>query len=278
MPDLDEEDVMMRTRLSATLAAGLAIMVPAPALATIGRIIGGPGGTPFELRCPAGTMAVGINAHAGAWIDGLSLLCSTSRRDGREPTQAVGSDHSSVQEAYCPRGSSIRGVGATFTNGQGLEREYLNSLNVFCDGGRTPCIDTGEGCSWISDTSGPFSAADPRISETLFCPEDEVLVGLVGQAGKYVDAIGAICGPGPGTIGRDRPLADERTPPSAYQDRGDPTIGEALEVTPPVQALPTSPNPDVNAGPTLPASSVPTTQNVSDGLQRNLPPPVESPR
>ena len=249
-----------------------------PVSATITNVIGGPGGTPFELRCPAGTVTVGVRAHAGAWIDGLRLLCSTNRRGGRQTTNAVGSDHSAVQEVYCRRGAAGRGISMTFTNGQGLEQEYLNSLQIGCSDGGRLCVDTGEGCLYIPDTAGPFSAPDPRLSTSIYCPADEVLVGLVGRAGKFVDAVGAVCRPGPGVIGDDRAaVSDLRSPKPAYQDIGKQQIGDSMGRSAPAQVIPTSPNPDVNSAPLSTVSPIPVTQNAADGMQRNVPPPIEPP-
>lgn len=262
-------------RVIGSVAIAAVLGTAAPASATITERIGGPGGTDFELRCPEGSIAVGARAHAGAWIDGLMLLCSDGRR-GREATQSVGSTHSSVQESYCPRGDAVRSLWFTFTNGQGLEREYLNSLIMSCTSGREACIETGDGCDEIADKGSAFDAPDPRFRDFISCPEDEVLVGVAGRAGKHVDAIGAICGPGLGAV---RSADGERQAPRpAYQDMGEQQVGDGPSMNAPVQALPSSPNPDVNASPTLPPPSIPVTESVTQGMQRNTPPPIEQPR
>lgn len=265
----------MRIAGSIVIAAMLGAVATMPASATITERIGGPGGTDFEVRCPDGSIAVGARAHAGAWIDGLMLLCSDGRR-GRQTTQPVGSTHSSVQEAYCPPGDAVRWISATFTNGQGLEREYLNHLVMRCTSGREACIETGDGCSEIGDRGSAFDAPDPRLQESISCPPDEVLVGLVGRAGKHVDAIGAICGPGLGAI--EASDADRQALEPSYKDIGEQTVGGGMSMNAPVQAVPSSPNPDVNASPSLPPPSIPVTQSVSEGMKRNTPRPIEQPR
>lgn len=38
---------------------------------------GGEGGTPFEIRCPPGYVAVGLKGAAGIYLDAIQLLCAT---------------------------------------------------------------------------------------------------------------------------------------------------------------------------------------------------------
>ena len=38
--------------------------------------IGGAGGTPFEMICPPGSVAVGIRGGAGIYIDNFELVCA----------------------------------------------------------------------------------------------------------------------------------------------------------------------------------------------------------
>lgn len=213
----------------------------APAAATITNIVGGPGGQPFELRCPKDTIAVGLSANTGAWVDGLALLCSSNRRGLHRPTDYVGSTHSSRQEVYCPRGQAVTSLQTNFTNGHGLEREYLNGVAIRCAGEKWSrgCIDTGEGCSIIL---AEYLADRDRLSDdSFYCPEDEVLVGLVGKAGKSVDAIGAICGPTPGLVRLGSSAAGERaTEPSPYGEAGNTSVSDELKARAPVNAIPPS--------------------------------------
>lgn len=247
-----------------------------PAAATVTNIVGGPGGQPFELRCPKGTFAVGLTANTGAWVDALALLCS-NRRGLHRPTEYVGSTHSSRQESYCPRGQGVMSLRAIFTNGHGLEREYLNSISFSCDaleGAAAGCIDTGEGCKSFNDSENGL-----RLTDKFYCPKEEVLVGLVGRADKSVDAIGAICGPMPGMVRLGSSTAGERgTEPSAYGEAQNTNVSDELNARAPMNAVPTSPTPSADAALAVPATQPSIDTNVSKGMERNWPAPVEPPQ
>lgn len=198
----------MRNHLLTTVSAGVLVLFSGKADATITEVIGGPGGADFSLRCPKGSVAVGVAAHAGAWVDGVTLLCSTSRRGKRQETGWVGSTHSTIQEVYCPRQGVARGLKFTFTQGNGLEREYVNSIGVECDNATATetadqsCIDTGEGCRsfYAEKERVGINDLELRLTDSVWCPEDELLIGINGRADKAVRAIGAVCGPRPGVI------------------------------------------------------------------------------
>lgn len=254
------------------IAPVFGLLAATPATATITQVIGGPGGKPFELRCPPNSVAVGVAAHTGAWVDGLALLCSGETRGTRRSTELVGSSHSARQEAYCPGGKAAQALTANFTRGQGLEREYLNGIEIRCAGGGSRCINTGEACSYIM---GGLNQPD-RFPDRLYCPEDEVLIGLVGKAGKSVDAIGAICGPRPGAIRRSASAVAGAAGESAYKDVGTTTIGEEVGQSRENQIpVATSPTTDERLASQPP---VRTSTKAADGMQRNLPPPPDPPR
>ena len=86
----------MRNHLLTTISAGALVLFSGQAEATITQVIGGPGGGDFSLRCPKDSVVVGVAAHAGAWVDGVTLLCSTSRRGKRQDTGWVGGTHSTI--------------------------------------------------------------------------------------------------------------------------------------------------------------------------------------
>ena len=73
----------------------------------------------------------------------------------------------------------------TFTQGNGLEREYVNSIGVECNNVTAssyyqPCIDTGEGCgSFYSEKERiGINDLDLRLADTVWCPEQELLIGI----------------------------------------------------------------------------------------------------
>lgn len=207
-----------KLRFSLWSLAAVAVAAPQATSATVTQTIGGPGGQSFRLECGAGARLAGFRAQAGSWVDGLGLLCTRPGERTMEPVGWVGGQGGSVQEVYCSPGSAGLGLRFTFTNGRGLEREYVNAIALSCEKGNSGavCVDTGEGCSTFFDRDAPFSiginATDLRFPDSISCPVGEVLVGIVGRAGNFLNAVGAICGAGetataatPEVIRLDRP-------------------------------------------------------------------------
>jgi hypothetical protein len=187
------EEAMMLRRLMVLLGSASLVGMPSQAGATITETIGGPGGQPFELGCPKDQFAVGFRANTGAWIDRLALLCSTDLRGVRRAAGAAGGGRGHVQEIYCPSGAAMTGFVVTFTRGHGLTREYVDSAVIKCGAEFSGCISTGDGCFSRVGPDTLVTAGDLYLGDFIDCPEGEVMTGLVGRAGDYVDAVGAVC-------------------------------------------------------------------------------------
>lgn len=191
------------------------LLMPAasPARATITQQVGGPGGSGFTIECPAGQAVVGIKASAGAWVDGMAILCKPPIGD----MQAVGwagGQGGGPQEVYCTPGLYVRGIFMTFTRGNDLPREFVNTIGIACDGkgpmadlmAETHCILSGDKyhysgemlrtCS-VRQIGRPYQLTSLVNADALDCPGQEVLTGVHGRHGSYIDALGAICGPRP---------------------------------------------------------------------------------
>jgi hypothetical protein len=175
--------------------------------ATITQVIGGPGGSQFSIECPPGQGLVGLHASAGAWVDAIAPLCAAP---GGTPHQTgwAGGTGGAPQEIYCPEHEYVRSIYMTFTRGNDLPRQYVNTIGIRClsadgqvfDGG---CILSGDEdednfvYNWCSFRDGPVSVGWTIDADPVFCPADEVMTGVVGRSGSYVDALGAICGAKP---------------------------------------------------------------------------------
>ena len=191
---------MTRRQVITLLAAATGLLVTtASGHATMTEIRGGPGGSPFNLTCPAGQFLVGFQARAGGRIDALGILCapynaSTKRFDGinRDP-RMTGGKGGGPQESYCPPGEPMIGMRVVYTNGRGLDREYVNTVNLICPStnlrvGFDKCIQSGESCNL--DMRG-------RTSDQHMCQDEERATGIQGASGSAIDGMGLICGPLP---------------------------------------------------------------------------------
>lgn len=195
--------------LRACAFLALFVLIPTlPASATITQVIGGPGGSAFQMECPPSQAAVGVHAKAGAWVDGVGLLCKPAIGDVSRIGWAGGSG-GAPQEVYCPTDQRVTGIFLTFTRGNDLPRQFVNTIGLVCGTDAQPissatCILSGDSvdglilqkCSWRQGGGGLLSTLNVAADD-LPCPTGEVLTGLHGRYGDYVDALGAICGPRP---------------------------------------------------------------------------------
>jgi hypothetical protein len=215
--------------------------------ATILEPKGGPGGGPYTLECPTGWYVVGFAAKAGAWVDAVTVLCqkyiaSTGRlgdRRVRFPKHAGGAGISgALQEVYCPPGDPMIGVGLAHTRGGGLERQYVNTIDLFCESTNMNakadrCISTGEGCGYIPSkvVGGVIQTVGEYKYDQLKCPPEERVQGIHGGAGAFVDSIGLICAPL-----ATRPPPAAKSSPRPVRVTGRPKDGAATKSTrPPIQ-------------------------------------------
>jgi uncharacterized protein YkwD len=151
--------------------------------------VGGPGGRAFRQQCPKShPVLVGFKAQAGAWVDGLTPLCS--RPDGkgflvdRQDQSSLGGKGGKPRIANCvSQGDYVESLTVTvLQNGMVNSiavncRKILNSFETY-----TACLDTGQGCGGTQVTCGRGQAA----------------IGVHGRHGLFIDAVGLICGPIPG--------------------------------------------------------------------------------
>lgn len=164
-------DVMRRcARWSVVLVSVLVFFGPASA-AQQTEVVGGPGGTLFLDRPPAGVRVGAVAFGAGAWIDSVTVVYETpDGRRYRSPRHggATG-DPCVIPIAPDERILGIRGRYGTF----------IESVQFI----------TTKGLSRIC--GGPGGAGNYRID----VPPNHTFVGFAGRAGSYVDAIGLALAP-----------------------------------------------------------------------------------
>lgn len=198
-----------RRQAVATFAAAIVLFVATTtANATITEVKGGPGGGPYNLTCPAGQFLVGFRARVGAWVDAVGILCApfnttTKRLDGRNSDpRMTGGKGGGPAESYCAPGEPMKGIGLAHTRGGGLERQYVNTIDLFCESTNMDmkadrCIASGEGCGYIpSHTAGTIilRGVDYKYDQ-LKCPPEERATGIQGGSGAAIDSMGLICAP-----------------------------------------------------------------------------------
>lgn len=193
----------------------LPLAAPERSLATDLPIYGGLGGNTDREDCPKGSYLVGLEGSTDAWVDRVAPVCAPWLRG----SQAFGAP--SVRRSFgWSTGGNKREKRCTDT-GRSLaiqswwirllrsDDHYVQSIEMYCDSLPTPFpttnwgprLEFGTGPVVIYGdeivTGGPFSSQPPFQA----CPAGEVATGIRVRAGKYVDAIGLICGPVPARVG-----------------------------------------------------------------------------
>ncbi|MFN2384323.1 MAG: hypothetical protein ABR559_08695, partial [Gemmatimonadota bacterium] len=70
-------------------------------------------GTPFELKCPSGTVLVGVHGRRGFWMDGIGPRCARLNADGTLGTVSNagyrGGTSGTIGSYRCPAGKVMTG-------------------------------------------------------------------------------------------------------------------------------------------------------------------------
>jgi len=173
-------------RVAAASLAVLAAALAAPAQAAQTTTIGGPGGSPFHLRCGAGRFLVGLSGRAGNWMDHVAPIC-VRMMNGRwieAPSfrNGVGGPGGGPFTTMCPPDSVV-------TDYYGYALEYVYNIALLCrhDGpngsDRLPSVPAAVG-----------GTLDVATSASGGCGTGAAADGIIGGAGLYVDRFGLSCG------------------------------------------------------------------------------------
>lgn len=105
--------------------------------ATMTEVMGGPGGRSYSLNCPGASFLIDVFAKTGSWIDSVGLLwCSCRRRVGQGVDDRSRAEHRWSGRLrtgnLLPPGEAMTGIGLAYTRGGGLDRQYVNTIDIFC--------------------------------------------------------------------------------------------------------------------------------------------------
>ena len=159
------------TPAASTPAAGTPAAGTTPArtgTGTTSQSFGGGGGANYAMDCPSGKIVKNISGRGGWWVDQLNGKCD----DGTALAPVGGQGGGPVNTADCPTGYT----GVDVTYGQ-----FVGKVIPKCAGApiSTP-IGTAQGSG--SGQTGSFN-----------CPSGQVITGISGKAGSYVDSMKVTC-------------------------------------------------------------------------------------
>jgi hypothetical protein len=141
--------------------------------------VGGGGGQPFSIRCPAGAHATGISASTSSYVNRLRLHCS----DGSS-TAWVGAynDSTVTRTVHCAQGSSIVGFDSR-------SDAMLRRLSSYCAPDAEILDDTENPTLAGSALGGDVAGTEASRR----CPVGMVVVGALGRDGGRIDQVRWLC-------------------------------------------------------------------------------------
>jgi hypothetical protein len=143
--------------------------------------VGGTGGEPFHLRCPAGTRATGITVDASTIINRLQLRCSDGSVTARTGEYK---DSTTTITHVCPAGSSLVMM-------RSRSDSMLRSLRSYCAPDAELEADDPTP-TMISNLNLGGAATGTLAWRT--CPTGMAVIGAVGRSGARIDQVRWICG------------------------------------------------------------------------------------
>ena len=150
---------------------------------------GGPGGGPYVLACPAGSIATGLNGRAAGNIASVgavqvkcALISNVLAGSGTSNTTATtGGDLGNVFQLSCPPLYAMTGAqGRVGNNGAGV----VDQLAIVC---------TQLGGSATNTSTSVGAVNGGSVAFALNCPSGKAVTGLQGRSGNLIDQIQLQC-------------------------------------------------------------------------------------
>jgi hypothetical protein len=212
-------------RLTLLLLALVASTGPASADSYL-EVLGGPGGGPFNARCPDGALLAGFELRVADDVDAIRPLCVTARGGTLVRATASGpawhgGTGGGFKTVLCPAHLPI--VTGLSVAAEGVDTIIVNSISMECglaaatqpEGRRTNKAGFSAPAYMPTQTRYGFGFGSEGRWATgargeQFCPAGQVAVGIHGRSGIWLDAMGLICGEPKiymslGRIGTDSP-------------------------------------------------------------------------
>lgn len=183
--------------LAGIFTAHLAAQRTAPRVNGLPQI-GGSGGGEFSDDCPDGAVLTGLALHTGDDVDAVQALCL-----GRDLSRKIdkpfhgGPGGGKLAVLLCP--PTTPAIIALDVAAEGQDTVIVNNIHIYCGIiGNNPsrprypdAVFDGPPYKASSGLFAPFSLAP--VSGHQACRPDEVAIGIHGNSGKWLDAIGLIC-------------------------------------------------------------------------------------
>lgn len=227
-------------------------------------MFGGYGGNNFEHLCGPGRVLVGVNGYAGVWVDNIQAVCARFETNGVADPQregpVFGGDRPITKGSTCYHLSTANYLSTVVATGLELDvnkhNRFLGYIRLVCAHFTSnnltkpvsfPLSGTGLLASEPSGSSGSELFVKPVRQE---CPAGLVAVGIRGRAGRFLDALGLVCGPRPAPPETNtRTLGKRKRNTATLNKRKLRTPEQSTEVSQPVRPPVGEPVPPPNPAP-----------------------------
>ena len=150
-----------------------------------GNLIGGTGGSPFDLSCASGEVLAGIYGYTDTYVNSVGARCVSVTNDGDwigQPRDAslTGTSNGSPYASTCPSGWAVTG----FT---GRADTFVNQVGLQCQK-----LDTDSTVRGFSQPL-PVAGRSTGTEHTLLNCAGSVATGLTGRSGGWMDSFGLQC-------------------------------------------------------------------------------------
>ncbi len=217
------ESFAIGSRATVTVLLGLLLLAPAAsAQETRLEMRGGPGGNPERADCAPGSYVVGFKGQAGDWMNQISIVCGRwnektqtlqSAAKGKVSDPFGDSTDGDALSESCPEGWAVSAYQVRVTR-ENREDKFLHAIRFYC----RPAI-AGSGQE-VHQTLGSWSK-NAVLLDRQSCPPRELVTGMHGRAGLFVDALGLICNlrPEPAAVGIEtKPSGNVEGPPGPVEE------------------------------------------------------------
>ena len=167
-------------------------------------LIGGPGGSEFTAPCWKGEYLTGVALRAGDDVDAIAPVCASATSISTRGSFSGGPGGSPVQ-LWCPRNApAVLGLDVA---AEGADTVVVNNVHLYCG---LPISHQDPPASPSAVFDGPSAVQSKPIIPILVggspilksqdhqvCPAGQIATGVYGRAGKWLDAMGLVCGAPP---------------------------------------------------------------------------------
>jgi hypothetical protein len=183
----------------------IALLFSLPATARDNQMYGSVNtGAPFRYECPEGHFVVGFSGHTGAWVDSITgIWCAQVRPrvKGIQPLWMISHNPRMLQVLIGTSTGGSPKVTKCDRYDRAVQRLRIGMIRV--DEVNTSVVNSIDfSCRSIRTTDKKYISKNIRYFGQLdgggpayagFCYDSELLAGLYGRSGLYIDAVGLIC-------------------------------------------------------------------------------------